>query len=76
MPAVARVPERKKVSISSKRQFTIPQIYYSLLGFDKANEFSLEKVFTYDDRKKFVRLFINNKYDDIYYIEPISSGNK
>ena len=48
----------------------------SLLGFDKANEFSLEKVFAYDDRKKFVRLFINNKYDDIYYIEPISSGTK
>ena len=38
MPAVARVPERKKVSISSKRQFTIPQIYYSLLGFDKEAE--------------------------------------
>lgn len=28
-------PEQKRVTISSKRQFTIPQKYYSELGFDK-----------------------------------------
>ena len=30
-----RVPEQKRVSISSKRQFTIPQKFYSELGFDR-----------------------------------------
>ncbi|MDO4803836.1 MAG: AbrB/MazE/SpoVT family DNA-binding domain-containing protein [Lachnospiraceae bacterium] len=36
MPAVAeRIPEQKRVTISSKRQVTIPQKYYVELGFDK-----------------------------------------
>ena len=30
-----RAPEQKRVSISSKRQFTIPQKFYSELGFEK-----------------------------------------
>lgn len=30
-----RAPEQKRVSISSKRQFTIPQKFYSELGFDR-----------------------------------------
>ena len=30
-----RTPEQKRVSISSKRQFTIPQKFYSELGFEK-----------------------------------------
>ena len=32
---VQKTPEQKRVSISSKRQFTIPQKFYSELGFDK-----------------------------------------
>ena len=32
---VKRAPEQKRVSISSKRQFTIPQKFYSELGFDR-----------------------------------------
>lgn len=35
MPALATTPERKKVTISSKRQFTIPQKFYTELGFDR-----------------------------------------
>lgn len=36
MPAVApRMPEQKRVTITSKRQLTIPQKYYVDLGFDK-----------------------------------------
>ena len=36
MPAVVKhMPEQKKVTITSKRQFTIPQKYYTELGFDK-----------------------------------------
>lgn len=36
MGAIAqRVPEQKRVTISSKRQFTIPQKFYSELGFDR-----------------------------------------
>lgn len=36
MPAtVQRVPEQKRVTITSKRQFTIPQKFYSELGFDR-----------------------------------------
>ncbi|MBR0133380.1 MAG: AbrB/MazE/SpoVT family DNA-binding domain-containing protein [Lachnospiraceae bacterium] len=31
----SNVLEQKKVSITSKRQFTIPQKYYTELGFDK-----------------------------------------
>ena len=30
-----KAPEQKRVSISSKRQFTIPQKFYSELGFDR-----------------------------------------
>ena len=30
-----KAPEQKRVSISSKRQFTIPQKFYSELGFGK-----------------------------------------
>ena len=30
-----RAPEQKRVSISSKRQFTIPQKFYSELGFER-----------------------------------------
>ena len=29
------VPEQKRVTITSKRQFTIPQKFYTELGFDK-----------------------------------------
>ncbi len=32
---MAETFERKRVSISSKRQFTIPQQFYRALGFDK-----------------------------------------
>ena len=36
MPTIIQsIPEQKRVSISSKRQFTIPQKYYTELGFDK-----------------------------------------
>ena len=36
MPAVAsKMPEQKRVTITSKRQFTIPQKFYSELGFDR-----------------------------------------
>ncbi len=35
MPALATMPEQKKVTISSKRQFTIPQKFYTELGFDR-----------------------------------------
>ena len=36
MPATARrVPEQKRVTITTKRQFTIPQKYYTDLGFDR-----------------------------------------
>ena len=31
----AAAPERKRVTITSKRQFTIPQKFYSALGFDR-----------------------------------------
>ena len=37
MPATSqRRPEQKRVTITSKRQFTIPQKFYSELGFDRA----------------------------------------
>ena len=36
MPAVAsKMPEQKRVTITSKRQFTIPQKFYVELGFDR-----------------------------------------
>ena len=35
MPALGITPEQKKVTISSKRQFTIPQKFYTALGFDR-----------------------------------------
>ena len=36
MPTIAtRTPEQKRVTISSKRQFTIPQKFYTELGFDR-----------------------------------------
>ena len=35
MPASATMPEQKKVTISSKRQFTIPQKFFAELGFDR-----------------------------------------
>lgn len=42
MPAFAiqggNIMERKKVSISQKRQITIPQKFFTLLGFDKEAE--------------------------------------
>ncbi len=33
--AVQRIPEQKRVTITSKRQFTIPQKFYTELGFKK-----------------------------------------
>ena len=33
--AAQRIPEQKRVTISSKRQFTIPQKFYSELGFGR-----------------------------------------
>ena len=35
MPALAVKPEQKRVTISSKRQFTIPQKFFTELGFDR-----------------------------------------
>ena len=35
MPAVAMAPEQKKVTITSKCQFTIPQKFYTELGYDR-----------------------------------------
>ena len=36
MPAVSqKTPEKKRVTITSKRQFTIPQKFYSELGFGR-----------------------------------------
>jgi len=36
MPAAAsKMPEQKRVMITSKRQFTIPQKFYTELGFDR-----------------------------------------
>ena len=32
---VQRMPEQKRVTITSKRQFTIPQKFYAELGFDR-----------------------------------------
>ena len=33
--AVQRVPEQKRITITSKRQLTIPQKFYSELGFER-----------------------------------------
>ena len=33
--ATVRKPEQKRVTITSKRQFTIPQKFYTELGFDR-----------------------------------------
>lgn len=33
--AVAKMPEQKRVTITSKRQFTIPQKFFLELGFDR-----------------------------------------
>ena len=33
--AVVQMPEKKRVSITSKRQFTIPQKFYTELGFER-----------------------------------------
>lgn len=33
--STVRKPEQKRVTITSKRQFTIPQKFYTELGFDK-----------------------------------------
>ena len=35
MSASATMPEQKRVTISSKRQFTIPQNFFTELGFDR-----------------------------------------
>lgn len=35
MSAIAVMPEQKRVTISSKRQFTIPQKFFTELGFDR-----------------------------------------
>ena len=35
MPSAAIAPEQKKVTITSKRQFTIPQKFFTELGFDR-----------------------------------------
>lgn len=35
MSDLSVVPEQKKVTISSKRQFTIPQKFFTELGFDR-----------------------------------------
>jgi len=35
MPVAAIAPEQKKVTITSKRQFTIPQKFFTKLGFDR-----------------------------------------
>ena len=36
MPSAAKkIPEQKRVTITSKRQFTIPQKFFTELGFDK-----------------------------------------
>lgn len=35
MPTIATKPEQKRVTISSKRQFTIPQKFFTELGFDR-----------------------------------------
>ncbi|MCR4908082.1 MAG: YwpF-like family protein [Lachnospiraceae bacterium] len=35
MAALSVIPEQKKVTISSKRQFTIPQKFYTELGFGR-----------------------------------------
>ena len=35
MSASATMPEQKRVTISSKRQFTIPQKFFTELGFDR-----------------------------------------
>ena len=44
----------------------------SILGFDKANEFILKKTYVMVEREKYVRLFINYKYDGFYYVNPVS----
>ena len=33
--ATRNIPEQKRVTITSKRQFTIPQKFYTALGFDR-----------------------------------------
>ena len=35
MTTVPKTPEQKRVTITSKRQFTIPQKFYTELGFDR-----------------------------------------
>ncbi len=35
MPSLKTTPEQKRVTISSKRQFTIPQKFFTELGFDR-----------------------------------------
>ncbi len=35
MPGIVKEPEQKKVTISSKRQFTIPQKFFTELGFER-----------------------------------------
>ena len=44
----------------------------SILGFDKTNELVLKKDCYLDEKTKYVRLFINSKYDSIYCIEPVN----
>lgn len=39
---MAQVAERKRVTISVKRQFTIPQKYYESLGFETDAECILQ----------------------------------
>ena len=43
----------------------------SILGYDKTNEFVLERAYIIEEKEKYVRLFINNRYGGFYYVNPI-----
>lgn len=43
----------------------------SILGYDKASEFVLEKAYVIDKKEKYIRLFINGKFDGFYFVNPI-----
>ena len=44
----------------------------SILGFDKKKKKKKKKECYLNEKTKYVRLFINNKYDSIYCIEPVN----
>ena len=72
MQAIAKRPlEQKRVSVSSKRQFTIPQKFFTELGFDK------EAICTVQDGKLIVTPASNisgGEFAELILADLISDG--